>query len=166
MSMFLSTQGPGDGLHFAEHIVTATNRSGADSALGECVMFDLAQSAGEVDNGTPGSSDASGNNSGYNCYIDPAITSPAIKHYIYGIVLEAIANDAKGRVLIQGRVTAAVASATDAGTALVANADGELDVTAGTADAKVLAIAEGADVSNLATVLFNGLTGFGMDTAT
>lgn len=129
-------------------------------------MFDIAQSATECDNGTPGSSDGDGNNSSYNCYIDPGIAGVADKHFICGIALASIADNAAGRVLIRGRVNAAVASATVAGTALVANADGEMDVTAGTADAKVLALAEGADVSNLADVLFDGVHGFGADVAT
>jgi len=165
-SLFAATGGPGDGLFFAGYTCQATNRSGAATGAGEVVMFDLAQSATEVDNGTPGSSDSDGNNSGYNNYIDPAITSPAVKHYIYGIALEAIADNATGPVLVKGRVVAAVAAATVAGTALVANADGEMDVTAGTADAKVIAIAEEADVSNLASVLFDGVHGFGADVAT
>lgn len=157
---------PGDGLFFQGYTVYATNRSGATTGIGEVVMFDIAQSATEVDNGTPGSSDGGGNNSSYNNYIDPGIAGVADKHFIFGIALESIADNVAGQVLIRGRVNAAVATATVAGTALVANADGEMDVTAGTGDSKVLGLAEGADVSNLADILFDGVHGFGMDTAT
>lgn len=160
---FAPTMGPGDGMYFAGYVVVATNRSGATTGVGEVVMFDLAQSATEVDNGTPGSSDADGNNSAYNNYIDPAITASQIKHYIYGIALASIADNVSGRVLIRGRVNAAVASACATGDAFVANADGEMDIAAGTSDAKVIAIAEEADTSNLADVLFDGIHGFGAD---
>ena len=160
---FLPTAGPGDGLFPSDYIVEATNRSGAATGLGEVVMFDLAQSATEVDNSTPGSSDTDGNNSGYNNYINPAITGPFIKHYFYGVALEAIADNASGRVQVRGRCTALVAGATAAGTALVANADGEMDVATGATDTKVLAIAEAVDVGNLALVIFDGVHGFGSD---
>ena len=167
MAQFISpTGGPGDGLFVDNTEIRATNRSGATTGIGECVMLDLAQSGTEVDNGTPGSSDADGNNSAYNNYIDPAITAPALKHYIFGIALESIADNTSGLICLRGRVNAAVAAATVAGTALVANADGELDVTAGTADAKVIAIAEEADTANLADVLFDGINGFGADITT
>lgn len=160
------TSKPGNGMYFVGYTIQATNRSGATTGIGEVVMFDMAQTATECDNGTPGSSDGSGDNSSYNTYINPAITGPFIKHYLYGIVLESIADDASGRVLLRGRVNAAVASATVAGTALVANADGEMDVAAGTGDSKILAIAEAADAANLADVLFDGIHGFGADIAT
>ncbi len=160
------TAKPGNGMYFTGYTILATNRSGATTGIGEVVMFDMAQSATECDNGTPGSSDGSGDNSSYNSYIDPGIAGVADKHYPCGIALESIADNATGKVLLRGRVNAAVATACVAGTCLVANADGELDVTAGTADAKVLAIAEEADTSNLADVLFDGVHGFGMDTAT
>lgn len=166
MAQFLSpTGGPGDGLFFDNTVVRITNRSGATTAVGEVVMLNHAQ-ANEVDNGIPGSSDSDGNNSVYNNYIDPAITSPFLKHSIYGIALESIADNETGRVLFRGRVNAAVASATVAGTALVATADGEMTVAAGTGDSKVIAIAEEADTSNLANVLFDGINGFGADVVT
>lgn len=164
--IFQPTSGPGDGIFIANHTVLATNRSGADTAIWEVVMFDLAQSATEVDNGTPGSSDSDGNNSGYNNYIDPSISSAQNKHKIYGIAQEAIADDAVGQILIQGRTSALAATAVVAGDALVANADGEMDIAAGTADAKVIAIAEAVDVSNVTPVLFDGIYGFGADVAT
>jgi len=164
MTLLISkTQGPGDGLWFDQVVVTATNRSGNTTGVGEVVMFDLAQSAGEVDNATPGSSDSDGNNSGYNCYIDPAIGSPSTKHYFYGIALESIANDASGRICVSGRVSANVDGSTGVGAALVPAADGQLDLAAGTADCKVVAIAEEADASNVAMVIFDGIHGFGAD---
>ncbi len=163
---FMSTSGPGDGLFFSGHVARITNRSGATTGIGEVVMLDLAQGDGDVDNAIEGSSDATGNNSAYNNYIDPAITAPFLKHYIYGIALESIANDAVGAVLFRGHVNAAVATATVVGTALVPAANGELVVADGTLDAKVVAISEEIDVSNLANVLFDGIHGFGWDTTT
>lgn len=163
---FAPTHGPGNGMYFAGYVVVATNRTEDTTGVGEVVMFDLAQSAGEVDNAIPGSSDADGDNSAYNCYIDPAITGAHIKHYIYGIALEAITLNSTGRVLIRGRVNAAVATATVAGTTLIANADGELDVSTEASDSKVIGIAEAADVSNLGDILFDGIHGFGADVAT
>jgi hypothetical protein len=158
------TSGPGDGIFPMNRVVRATNRSGGTTAKGEIVMFDLAHTEStEVDNSIPGSSDDLGNNSGYNNYVDPSITAPFNKHYIYGITLEAIADDVDGPVLIQGRVLAQVATATVAGTALIPNADGEMDVAAGTADCKVVAISEEVDDANEAMVLFDGVYGFGWD---
>ena len=153
------------GLWFDDYIVEATNRSGATTGIGELVMFDLAQSASEVDNSTPGSGDASGANSAYNNYIDPSIAAGQ-RAYIFGVALEAIADNATGRIQVRGRCTAKVAAATVAGSLLVGNADGEMDIAAGTGDSKVLAIAEGADVSNQAAVLFDGIAGFGWDVTT
>lgn len=159
---FARTGGPGKGLFFGDHIVQAVNRSGATTGIGEVVMFDMAQGATETDNGTPGSTDTSGPNSSYNSYVDPSIAA-ATRHFIFGIALESIADDTSGRIQISGRCTAKVAAATVAGTALVANADGEMDVQAGTGDSKVIAIAEEADTANLAAVLFDGMNGFGWD---
>lgn len=163
MSFFLPTAGPGDGLFPADYIVIATNRTADATVAGEVVMFDLAQSNAAVDNSIPGSSDASGNNSAYNNFIDPAITGPFIKHYFYGLVLDVLAVGAAGRVLVRGRGTAHCATATAVGTALVANADGEMDVATGATDTKVLAIAEAADTALFAPVIFDGIHGFGSD---
>lgn len=164
----LRATGPFDeasGLWFEDYVVTATNRSGDATGIGELVMFDLAQSATEVDNSTPGSSDADGSNSAYNNYINPSIAAGQ-RAYIFGIALEAIADNATGSIQVRGRCTAKVAAATVAGSLLVGNADGEMDIAAGTGDSKVLAIAEGADTANQAPVLFDGLAGFGWDVTT
>lgn len=163
--IFQPTSGPGDGIFIANHSVLATNRSGAATAIYECVMFDLAQSGTEVDNGTPGSSDTDGNNSGYNNYIDPALSTQA-QHYIFGIAQEAIADDAVGEILIQGRTNALAASAVVAGDALTPAADGELVIATGVTDQKVVAIAEAVDATNVTPVLFDGIYGFGADVAT
>jgi hypothetical protein len=63
-------------------------------------------------------------------------------------------------------VNASVASATVAGDALIPQADGEMAIQDGTTDMKVVAIAEEADASNLADVLFDGVYGFGWDVTT
>ena len=169
MRVQLPATGPYDGLvaglFFDNYIVDATNRSGATTGVGELVMFDLAQSASEVDNGTPGSGDASGATSSSNHYIAPSIAAGA-RAYIFGIALESIADNTTGRIQIKGRCTAKVASATAAGSLLVGNADGEMDIAAGTGDSKVLAIAEGADTANQAAVLFDGVNGFAWDVTT
>ena len=164
--IFLPTAGPGDGLFPADYIVEATNRTGTATVLGDIVMFDMLQGATEVDNATPGSSDADGNNSAYNNFVVPLITGFMSRAFPHGICLEGIADNASGRVLIRGRVTASVATLTDTGDALVAAADHEMVIADGTTDQRIMAIAESADTANLAPVLFDGINGFGEDTAT
>ena len=93
----LPTSGPGDGLWPADLDIEVTNRSGGALAVGDCVQLDLSQSATEVDNSTPGSSDSDGNNSGYNNVVVPDVTGVE-RHYIHAIALEVIADNASGKV--------------------------------------------------------------------
>jgi hypothetical protein len=155
------------GLFFDNHIVDATNRTGATTGVGEIVMFDLAQSATEVDNGTPGSSDASGANSSYNNYIDPSVAVGLVS-YFFGIALESIADNTTGQILVRGRVNAKVAAACVAGSVLMPAADGTMIIRTGATDGKIVAIAETDDsaVTNYADVLFDGIQGFGWDVVT
>lgn len=154
------TGGPGDGLFPVNVEIEVTNRSGGALAVGDVVQFDMAQSATECDNANPGSSDGDGNNSAYNCVIDPATAN--LDHGIYCVALEAIADNGTGRVGLSGRFDVNVVGTTVAGSYLTA-ADGsnQLVVATGTGNLKVLAIAEEADASNIATCLFDGIHGFG-----
>ena len=166
MSVNIPTTGPiagsASGLWFDEYIVSATNRSGATTAKGEIVMFDLAQSDGDVSNGTPGAEA-----SGYTNYIDPSVAD-ALTSYFFGIAVDSIADNAVGRILVRGRVNARVAAACVAGSALMPAANGEMLIRTGASDGKIVAIAETDDatVTNYADVLFDGIHGFGWDVVT
>ncbi len=166
-SLIAATGGPGDGLWFSRHTCRVTNRSGGSIALGEVVAFNHAQAGSDVDNNTPGSSDADGNNSGYNTVVDVAIATDAHKGHILAVCLETMADNAVGEVLLRGRVLeCAVATATVAGDCLTPANNGELVIATGATDLKIVAIAEGVDASNLGPVLFDGIHGFGWDVAT
>ena len=67
------------------------------------------------------------------------------------------------RFVLRGRVNANVDGATAVGDALIPAADKQLDVATGSSELKVVAIAEEADASNIASVLFDGIHGFGKD---
>jgi len=166
MSVSIPTTGPiagkATGLWFDAYIVTATNRSAATTGKGEIVMFDLAQSDGDVSNGTPGAVA-----SGYTNYIDPSVAD-ALTSYFFGIALESIADNAVGQILVRGRVNAKVHADTVAGSALMPAADGTMILRTGASDGKIVAIAETDDsaVTNYADVVFNGIEGFGWDVVT
>jgi hypothetical protein len=156
------TGGPGDGFWPQNIEFECTNRAGAAATIGQHYALDLANAQAEVDNNTPGSSDGDGNNSGLNCFVDPIITADNLWQ-IYVVTLEAIADNATGRVCMRGRVVCNVASAVVAGDALNPATDNQLVVTITSSELPILALALEADVSNLALCLFDGLNKFGVD---
>lgn len=163
MTSFQSPSGgPGDGLFPTNTTFIATNRSGADATLGQHFTLDLALNGTEVDNNTPGSSDADGNNSGLNNFVDPVLTADRVNG-IYVIAMEAIADNSAGLVGLRGRLTCAVASATVAGDSMTPATTSELTVSLTSSELPILAIALEADTSNLALCLFDGLNKFGTD---
>ena len=157
------TAGPGDGLFPQTIIIEATNRSGGALVIGDVVQLDMGQSATEVDNARPGSSDTDGNNSAYNNVIDPATAD--LDGGLYGVALEAIADNASGQIQMRGIVASVnVAGATVAGDYLIGtNASNQLSVATGTGGEKIIAIAHEADTANIAECLFDGIHGFGSD---
>lgn len=158
----LPTGGPGDGLFPAHIEAVCTNRSGGALAVGDVVVLDLATSATETDNNTPGSADASGNNSGFNSVIDPA--TAYLKQGIYGVALEAIADDAAGKILFRGVADVNVATNLDLGeSGTPQNASNQLLEGTGSTGAKIIAIALEDEASNIASCLFDGIHGFGAD---
>lgn len=159
--LLLPTGGPGDGLWPSEKTVRATCREAAGVTKGDVVQFTLdAEGHAEVDNNTPGSSDADGNNSGLNNFHLPDDTVGLFQFGVFGIAMEDIADGGTGEILVYGIVNANVDGSAVAGSGLVAATDGQLDL-AGTTGDKVVAIALEADTSNFADVWFNGLTGWG-----
>ena len=160
----LPTSGPGDGIYPGGYTVTATNRTGGAVAKNDIVMFDLAQSATEVDNSIPGSSDAAGNNSGLNNFVDPATAQ--IKFGIFGVVLEdgGIADDASGEIGIVGTFDVNTVATIIAGDAVCpANGSNQGVEDTGSTGAKIIAIGREAASSNVTSCLFDGWHGFGAD---
>ena len=88
-----------------------------------------------------------------------------LEHGIFALALEDVASGSSGEFLIWGVAKADAASAANADDALMAAADGELDVITGTSGNKVIALAledTGDTESGFATVWFNGF-GWGQD---
>ena len=83
--------------------------------------------------------------------------------FVFGVAQEDIAAAGTGYVMVRGITKCNVDGATAAGSCLVPAADGQGDVSTGGTNLKVIAIALEADTSNIATVLFDGWSGFGND---
>ena len=136
------------------------NRSGATTGIGEIVMVDIGATATEA----TALAVAGGSDSPWANYVDPDVTLTTYGAAgIFAIALEAITDNSKGKCLLRGLSTVTkVAAATAIGTALVPNADGEMDVAA-TSKIKIVGIALDADTSNYSTVYFDGINGIGLD---
>lgn len=108
--------------------------------------------------------------SGFVKFKDPVFTDGTTTSEaacgVYGICLENIASGAYGMVRLRGTVVANVDSGCDVSKALLPATDGQLDPSTGGSGKKIIAIGLEADTSNLATVLFDGINGFGADGAT
>lgn len=140
-------------------IVHAFNRTGGTLLPGEVVAFamDLAEETANAQFGDE-----------LSCWanvVDPATADLATGYF--GVAMDSIADDTKGRIMVQGIIKCTLAaaygtlnalqgfSATNAShelTLVVAGVDGEKII------AKPLTI---ADADDIATVLFSGLDGFG-----
>jgi len=165
---FLQAGGPGIGLFPDSQWINCVNRTGAALVVGDCVQIDLAGTATETTSDTDGSSRTGLQSSQFAAVIDPA--AAAIASGIFGLALDATADNAVGRILVRGGdVVANVASATVAGSPLVPSTnDNQLALAADTTTTdgvKIIGIALEADTVNIAKILFNGVEGFGSLTA-
>lgn len=171
MSLGISSPmaGPGLGIWFGYSDARVMNRGGA-TARGELVMFDL--TAADGDNNTTGFTGKE--DDGYASVIKPAATvvsggatTTLLGFGFFALAVEAMANDAKGRVQTRGVFAKAVVdNNVVAGDVLVALAANDLTrilpATGILNGHKYLAIAlEAEGVTLLADVLFNGIEGFG-----
>ena len=171
MSLGISSPmaGPGLGIWFGYSDARVMNRGGA-TARGELVMFDL--TAADPDNNTTAFTGKE--DDAYGSVIKPTATvvsggatTTLLSFGFFALAVEAIPNDAKGRVQTRGVFASAVVdNNTVAGDVLVALAGNDLSriiPAAGLiATAKFLAIALSDEgVTLLADVLFNGIEGFG-----
>ena len=129
-------------------------------------MFDLASTV------TTLSTDAGGDpgTSCLNTVRDPDASSGSVRTlqaFFFGVAEEAQAAGSDGWVVIRGETEALVASATAAGSCLIASVatDEQLDVadTMTPTTAKIIGISKEADTSNQASIWFNGIEGFGHD---
>jgi hypothetical protein len=157
--------GPGVGLFFANEDTVVWNRTGAATAVGDLVMFDIADTQAETDTTLTEGSDSST----FGNVIQPTTAGIGAVGghggYFFGIALEAVADNAKCKVRIRGIVPANLSSAAvTIGSMLVgANAASTLVAASTTAGVKRLAIAREANGSAAGTfsVLFDGINGFG-----
>jgi len=151
------------------------NLTGSAVVVGQLVALDIAGVEAEVANSgegglafvTPESSTSRG--SRYGAAVDSgSAASWAPRYGIFGIALEAAADNAEFEVLIAGEVDALVSKGTGnvaEGDPLVAgSSNGELDADTSTG-MKILGIAiealTGPSTAALGRVLFNGWSGFG-----
>lgn len=160
--------GPGIG-YFPPNIdVVVYNRSGSAFAVGDVVQLDLASSATESVTENPGGTEGT---TTFSNAIAP--TAAGIKAGILGVALEVIADDAKGRIRLQGFVDQAfIIDGTDSvaiGDPLVATTAKNLDAVLAVNE-RIIGIAQTAHTTpttrTLGKVLFNGITGFGMECGT
>ena len=162
MRSFLAAGGgPGDGLFLGKTEVRC--RFTEVAAKGDLVQFDLANIATglSADGGAPGTSKL-------NTVRIPDASATSVANtqcYIYGIASEAVAAGADGPVLVRGKFTGANVVTCVDGSALIPVTTGRMGIAnvGAPTGAKILGIALGADVSNAADVIFNGVEGLGFD---
>ncbi len=153
--------GPGHGWFPADEIVYSC-RAGEALSEGDQVAFDFLGS--NTTTNQPGDIASKFSNVRYTD--SGAVTTAGINGGVFGIAMEAIANDAQGKVLLRGiYLTANVEAACAEGDLLTVAEDGRLNIATGSTGDVIVAIALDDDVSNVAPVLFNGW-GFGQDVAT
>lgn len=167
------TGGPGQGI-FPDTVRSKCINAIATTALtnGAVVQLDLAASATTIATNAAASYTPGGVTSVFRNVVAP--TAVGIKNGILGVVTEpgGIATGAEGEVTFLGILTGNViqgSGSVDPGGALVADTTRRLDATQAT-DEKIIGIYIDAQAATLSVaaqkrVLFNGITGFGMDTA-
>lgn len=159
------TSGPGTGLFFQDCDCVVWNRTGGVAAVGDLVMFDIADTQGETTTTLVEGAEANA----YSNVITPTTAGIGAvgghSGYFFGIVLVAGADNAKITIRTQGIVPAAISSAAvTIGSLLVgANATTTLVAASTTAGVKRLAVAREANGSaaGIFSVLFDGINGFG-----
>tara|TARA_R100001082_G_C4272572_1_gene120387 strand:- start:101 stop:562 length:462 start_codon:yes stop_codon:yes gene_type:complete len=132
--------------------VRVTMRNAA-AAKGEVVKFDLTASDSLVSTTVVGASDSIYAN------VIPA-THPPTTGTIHAVCLEAITENATGKVRIRGVVDALGGDTSTIGVILTVNADGELETTSTEADTVLALALQTMANATLGSVLFNG-EGFG-----
>ena len=144
--------GPPHGFRLDDKKAICTNRTGAALVIGDVVELDLVQGE-ESDNSRVGNVLSSLAN------VDLPETSSSIVCSIYGVALEAIADDARGLIGFQGHFDVNVDAATVAG-GVVSPQDQNVRTIAFAADERPIAIALEDDTSNISPCLFDGINGF------
>lgn len=162
--------GPGVGLFFANEDCVVWNRTGAATAVGDIVMFDIADTQTETTTTLTEGDDASP----YANVIQPTtagigvLGAGAHTGYFFGVAMDVAADNAKCKVRVRGIVPARCdTSAILLGSTLhCTNASSALTLAA-TAGFKRLAIAREATGGNAGnySVLFDGINGFGSNFA-
>ncbi len=143
-----------------EYVVHATARGGA-FAVGDVVQFDLQLADAAVT-----SLANSGSTSGWGSFTAPTATGVALK-LVFGVVQEAIADDAEGKVMIRGHTDAYVIAAsgsTAVGSPLVAAAAKNFDLVPEAGEcywALAQEIVTTPTTRALGAVYVDGLRGFG-----
>ena len=162
---FLTAGGPGVG--FFPQFESRTVRFTEAAVLGTIVMFDF-------NNVATGLTVTPGGNAGtsfFNTVRQPDATAAGARTlgaFWFGVALATQAPGSDGEVCVRGIVPCNVPAACVAGSTMVpqsgASADQLLITTGGTLS-KIIAIGLEADVSNIATCIFDGISGFGADYA-
>jgi len=136
-----------------EYVVIATNRTGAATVVGDVVQFDLLRGDGDVSTFTGGANSVWGN------VVVPTAAGIKLK-LIFGVCLEAVADNADLKVMIRGTTTAACTTGDLEDEPLVAAITGAFDSTPAAGE-YYWAIAQADESGGLASVYVDGLRGFG-----
>jgi len=162
MSNELGVGGPGAGIFPAQnrYLVRFTEAA----AAGDVVQFDF-------NNVATGLTALPGGDAGsaiLNTVRQPdasAAGARTLGAFWFGIAEAAQAAGSDGHVHIRGVLACNVPAACVAGSTMVPQVSDQLLITTGSTGSKIIAIGLEADTANIALCVFNGVEGFGSDTA-